>query len=63
MIHKTDNAYKSIGEVAEILELFNKKKGSLNTHTIRFWEKILNKLSPKYYLEIEDIMISKLLKS
>tara|TARA_B100000767_G_scaffold154429_1_gene145272 strand:+ start:197 stop:577 length:381 start_codon:yes stop_codon:yes gene_type:complete len=47
MIHKTDNAYKSIGEVAEILELFNKKKGSLNTHTIRFWEKNFKQIKPK----------------
>jgi DNA-binding transcriptional MerR regulator len=47
MIHKTDNAYKSIGEVAEILELINKKKGSLNTHTIRFWEKNFKQIKPK----------------
>ena len=36
---KSDEAYKSIGEVAKILNLINKKNGSLNTHTIRFWEK------------------------
>ena len=38
MIHKSDSAYKSIGEVARILDLVNSKKGTLNTHTIRFWE-------------------------
>ena len=32
---KSDDAYKSISEVARILELINKKNGKLNTHTIR----------------------------
>ena len=27
MIHKSNKAYKSIGEVARILDLVNKKKG------------------------------------
>jgi len=36
MIHKSNKAYKSIGEVAKILDLVNEKKGTLNTHTIRF---------------------------
>ena len=44
---KLDSAYKSIGEVAEILNLVNKKKGSLNTHTIRYWEKEFKNISPK----------------
>ena len=43
---KSDNAYKSIGEVAKILNLINKKNGSLNTHTIRFWEKEFKKINP-----------------
>ena len=47
MIHKTNDAYKSIGEVAKILDLVNKKKGSLNTHTIRFWEKKFKQIKPK----------------
>ncbi len=47
MIHKDNNAYKSIGEVAKILNLVNKKKGSLNTHTIRFWEKEFKQIKPK----------------
>ena len=29
MIHKNNEAYKSIGEVAKILDLVNKKKGTL----------------------------------
>ena len=47
MIHKSDKAYKSIGEVAKILNLVNEKKGTLNTHTIRFWEKEFKQIKLK----------------
>ena len=47
MIDKSDTAYKSIGEVAKIIELVNKKKGTLNTHTIRYWEKEFKQIKPK----------------
>ncbi|MBT3599645.1 MAG: MerR family transcriptional regulator [Candidatus Pelagibacter sp.] len=47
MIHKSDSAYKSIGEVARILDLVNSKKGTLNTHTIRFWESEFKQIKPK----------------
>ena len=46
MIHKNNKAYKSIGEVAKILDLVNEKKGTLNTHTIRFWEKEFKQIKP-----------------
>ena len=46
MIHKTNKTYKSIGEVAKILNLVNEKKGTLNTHTIRFWEKEFKQIKP-----------------
>ena len=46
-MNKTNNAYKSIGEVAKILNLVNKKNGNLNTHTIRFWEKEFKQIKPK----------------
>ena len=46
-MNKNDNAYKSIGEVAVILNLVNKKNGNLNTHTIRFWEKQFKQIKPK----------------
>jgi len=49
MKFKTDNAYKSIGEVAKILGLVNKKTGKLNTHTIRFWEKEIKQIKPKLF--------------
>ena len=46
MIHKSNKAYKSIGEVAKILDLVSKKKGTLSTHTIRFWEKEFKQIKP-----------------
>ena len=46
---KFDGAYKSIGEVAKILNLVNEKNGSLNTHTLRFWEKEFKNISPKIF--------------
>ena len=42
-----ESDYKSIGDVAKILNLFNKKTGKLNTHTIRFWEKEFKHIKPK----------------
>ncbi len=44
---KSEHAYKSISEVARILELVNKKNGKLNTHTIRFWEKQFKQVKPR----------------
>ena len=46
-MNKSYSAYKSIGEVARILNLVNKKNGNLNTHTIRFWEKQFKQIKPK----------------
>ena len=46
---KSEEAYKSIGEVAKILDLVNKKNGSLNTHTIRFWEKEFKSIKPRIF--------------
>ena len=44
-----DSKYKTIGEVAKILQLINKKNGSLSTHTIRFWEKEFKQIKPKIF--------------
>ena len=49
MIDKSDNAYKSIGEVAKILELKSKKNGIFSTHTIRFWETQFKQVKPKLF--------------
>ena len=46
-MNKAYSTYKSIGEVARILNLVNKKNGNLNTHTIRFWEKQFKQIKPK----------------
>ena len=48
-MNKNDEAYKSISEVAQILQLVNKKTGNLNTHTIRFWEKEFKQIRPKIF--------------
>ena len=44
---KSDSAYKTIGEVAKILQLKSNKKGILPTHTIRFWETQFKQIKPK----------------
>jgi len=46
---KADVTYKSIGEVAKILNLINKSNGSPNTHTLRFWEKEFKNINPKIF--------------
>ena len=46
---KSDNAYKTIGEVAKILGLTDDKKGTLSTHTIRFWEREFKQIKPKIF--------------
>jgi len=44
---KSDNAYKTIGEVAKILNFKKNKKGVLPTHIIRFWETQFKQIKPK----------------
>ena len=44
---KSENAYKTIGEVVKILDLKSKKNTSNPTHTIRFWEKEFKQIKPK----------------
>ena len=46
-MNKSDTAYKTIGEVAKLLNLKSKKTGTLSTHTIRFWEKQFKQIRPK----------------
>ena len=46
-MNKSDNAYKTIGEVAKILNLKSNKKGNLPTHVIRFWETQFKQIKPK----------------
>ena len=44
---KADQAYKTIGEVAKMLDLKVNKKGSLPTHIIRFWETQFQQIKPR----------------
>tara|TARA_B100001996_G_C18168385_1_gene403435 strand:- start:25 stop:405 length:381 start_codon:yes stop_codon:yes gene_type:complete len=49
MTEKQENAYKSISEVAKLLNLVNQKTGKLNTHTLRYWEKHFKQIKPKIF--------------
>ena len=44
---KLNSAYKTIGEVAKILNLKSNNKGVLPTHVIRFWETQFKQIKPK----------------
>ena len=44
---KSEDAYKTIGEVVKILNLKSKNKNISPTHTIRFWEKQFKQIKPK----------------
>ena len=46
---KEESKYKTIGEVAKILNLINHKNGLPSTHTIRFWEKEFKQIKPKIF--------------
>ena len=67
-MEKKPEAYKTIGEVAKIIGLIDKKKGTLSTHTIRFWEKEFIQIKPKIlsgkrrYYNNKIIRIIKLIK-
>ena len=67
-MEKKNEAYKTIGEVAEIVGLIDKKRGTLSTHTIRFWEKEFSQIKPKIlsgkrrYYSNKEIHIIKLIK-
>ena len=45
-MNENNKKYRSIGEVAKILNLIDKKTGKLSTHTIRFWEKEFREIKP-----------------
>ncbi|MAH02813.1 MAG: transcriptional regulator [Candidatus Pelagibacter sp.] len=67
-MEKKSEAYKTIGEVAKIVGLIDKKKGTLSTHTIRFWEKKFHQIKPiilsgrRRYYSNKKIHIIKLIK-
>ena len=48
-MNKSDEAYKTIGEVAKILNLKSNKNGKSSTHIIRFWETQFKQIKPKIF--------------
>lgn len=46
MSNKLDKAYKTIGEVADLLNLKNISSGKLNTYILRYWEKEFKQIKP-----------------
>ena len=44
---KLESAYKTIGEVVEIVGLKSKRGDTSPTHTIRYWEKEFKQIKPK----------------
>ena len=64
-MNKSSQAYKTIGEVAKILNADTKNIQSIKTHTIRFWEKEFKQIKPKIlngnrrYYDLKNIGILK----
>ena len=46
-MNKSNNAYKTIGEVVKLIGLKSKNEKSLPTHTIRYWEKEFKQIKPR----------------
>ena len=46
-MNKSDQAYKTIGEVVRILNLKTRSGQKTPTHTIRYWEKEFKQIKPK----------------
>ena len=65
---KMDNAYKTIGEIAKSLNLIDKKTGSPQTHTLRYWETQFKQIKPtvragnRRYYSTQDFEKIKLIK-
>jgi len=47
IMNKSEDAYKTIGEVVKILKLESRNKNVSPTHTIRYWEKEFKQIRPK----------------
>ena len=65
---KSENAYKTIGEVTKELGLIDKKTGRLQTHTIRYWETQFKQIRPsvragkRRYYSLKILKIIKYIK-
>ena len=68
MNEKNNKNYKTISEVAKILNLIDKKTGKLSTHTLRYWEKEFKEIKPyifagnRRYYDDKSIEIIKKIK-
>ena len=68
IISKSNDAYKTIGEVTKELGLINRRTGHLQTHTLRFWEKHFKQIKPsiragkRRYYSRKDFETIKLIK-
>ena len=65
---KSEEAYKTIGEITKELELIDKKNGHLQTHTLRYWETQFKQIKPiikagkrRYYSD-KNFQLIKLIK-
>ena len=65
---KSNDAYKTIGEITKELGLVNKKTGHLQTHTLRYWETQFKQIKPliragkRRYYSKKNFKIIKLIK-
>ena len=65
---KSDDAYRTIGEVTKELGLIDKKTGHLKTHTLRYWETQFKQIKPliragkRRYYSKKNFQIIKLIK-
>ena len=65
---KSEDAYKTIGEVTKELGLIDKKTGHLQTHTLRYWENQFKQIRPliragkRRYYSKQNFQIIKLIK-
>ena len=66
---KSENAYRTIGEITKELGLIDKKTGNLQTHTLRYWESQFRQIRPviragnRRYYSNKDLKIVKQIKS
>jgi len=68
MNDKSNQAYKTIGEVVKILNLENNSDHKIFTHTVRFWEKEFKQIKPKilsgkrrYYNQIDIDLLKRIM--
>ena len=67
-IDKKEDSYKTISEVAKILDLVSPKTGKPTTYTLRFWEKEFKQIKPiilsgkRRYYDLKSIRLLKKIK-